>query len=94
MRYMMLIYTKEENLESMSPDEADRTTQGHVHVITETRKPRHARCRNAAGALECHTVRVDSVRSWSGWARSHVNVACRVRSASSGDMDSKFSSFV
>jgi hypothetical protein len=38
MRYMMLIYTKEENLESMSPDEADRTRQGHVHVITETRK--------------------------------------------------------
>jgi hypothetical protein len=38
MRYMMLIYTKEGNLESVSADEADRVRQGHVHVITETRK--------------------------------------------------------
>jgi hypothetical protein len=38
MRYMMLIYTQEENPGSMSPEEEDRTRQGHIHVITETRK--------------------------------------------------------
>jgi len=38
MRYMMLIYTKEQNPDSMSPEETDRIRQGHVHVITETRK--------------------------------------------------------
>jgi hypothetical protein len=38
MRYMMLIYTKEENLDAMSPEEADQTRQGHGHVIAETRK--------------------------------------------------------
>ncbi len=38
MRYMMLIYTKEGHVDSMPPEEADRTRQGHVHVITETRK--------------------------------------------------------
>ncbi len=38
MRYMMLIYTKEQNPDSMSPEEADRIRQGHVQVMTETRK--------------------------------------------------------
>jgi hypothetical protein len=38
MRYMMLIYTKEESLDAMSPEEADQTRQGHGHVIAETRK--------------------------------------------------------
>jgi hypothetical protein len=38
MRYMMLIYTKEGSLDAMSPEEADQIRQGHVHVISETRK--------------------------------------------------------
>jgi hypothetical protein len=38
MRYMMLIYTKEDGTDSMSPEEADRIRQGHFHVIAETRK--------------------------------------------------------
>ena len=38
MRYMMLIYTKEGKPHSTSAEEAERIRQGHVHVITETRK--------------------------------------------------------
>ena len=38
MRYMMLIYTKEGHVDSMPPEQADRIRQGHVQVITETRK--------------------------------------------------------
>jgi hypothetical protein len=38
MRYMMLIYTKEQNADSMSPEEADCIRQGHFQVMTETRK--------------------------------------------------------
>jgi hypothetical protein len=38
MRYMMLIYTKEGNLDLMSAEEEDRIRQGHVQVMVETRK--------------------------------------------------------
>jgi hypothetical protein len=38
MRYMMLIYTKEGNLDLIAPEEAEHIRQGHVQVMTETRK--------------------------------------------------------
>jgi hypothetical protein len=38
MRYMMLIYTKEANLDALSPAEIEKIRNGHLAVMAESRK--------------------------------------------------------
>lgn len=60
MRYMMLIYTKEGNLDLMAPDEAERIRQGHVQVMMETRKRGMLVAVNPLGRISsATTVRVE-----------------------------------